>query len=85
MNVKEIGETLKSLGNPAIAEHSQRFFKTGEGEYGAGDKFLGIRVPVLRQQVKKYKGIPPFRETVHFRNQVLKYYREYLDKARSLL
>lgn len=36
-------------------------------------------------RVRKYNGIPPYRETVHFRNQVLKYYREYLEKARSLL
>lgn len=36
-------------------------------------------------RVRKYKGIPPFNETVHFRNQVLKYYREYLEKARTLL
>ena len=57
MNVKEIRKALKSLSDPSIAEHSQRFFKTGEGEYGAGDIFLGIRVPVLRKQVKKYKGI----------------------------
>lgn len=36
-------------------------------------------------RVRKYKGIPPFRETVRFRNKVLKYYREYLERARGLL
>ncbi|MBU8923109.1 MAG: DNA alkylation repair protein [Bacteroidales bacterium] len=50
---REIIATLKALGDPAIAEHSQRFFKTGKGEYGEGDKFLGIRVPVIRAEVKK--------------------------------
>lgn len=50
---KEIIVTLKTLGDPLIAEHSQRFFKTGKGEYGEGDRFLGIRVPVIRAQVKK--------------------------------
>ena len=54
---KEIFEHLKTLANPEIAEHSQRFFKTGRGEYGYGDKFLGIRVPVIRQAVKKYKEV----------------------------
>ena len=33
------------------------FFKTGTGDYGEGDRFLGIRVPVLRKLVKTYKGI----------------------------
>jgi 3-methyladenine DNA glycosylase AlkD len=48
---------LKSLADADIAEHSQRFFKTGPGEYGEGDIFLGIRVPVLRQQIKHFKDI----------------------------
>ena len=55
MTAKTISNVLRGLGNLSIAEHSQRFFKTAEGEYGAGDRFLGIRVPLLRMQVKKYK------------------------------
>ncbi|NKB32218.1 MAG: DNA alkylation repair protein [Pseudomonadales bacterium] len=51
---KNLSLELQKLGNTKIAEHSQRFFKTGEGEYGAGDKFLGIRVPVLRAFAKKH-------------------------------
>ncbi len=39
---------LMSLGNAATAEVAMRFFRTGAGEYGEGDKFIGIRVPVLR-------------------------------------
>ncbi|UFS61501.1 DNA alkylation repair protein [Sulfurimonas sp. HSL-3221] len=54
MNAEQISLTLRNLGDPDIAEHSQRFFKTGEGEYGAGDRFLGIRVPVLRKQVSAF-------------------------------
>lgn len=52
---QEITDHLHSLANTEIAKHSQRFFKTAKGEYGYGDKFLGIRVPVIRQSVKKYK------------------------------
>ena len=35
-------------------------------------------------RVRKYKGIPPFRETVHFRNKVMEFYRDYLEMARFL-
>jgi 3-methyladenine DNA glycosylase AlkD len=58
MRAKQLRETLRSLGNPKIAQHSQRFFKTGKGEYGEGDRFLGIRVPVLRQQARHYRNMP---------------------------
>jgi 3-methyladenine DNA glycosylase AlkD len=54
MTAQEISEILRNLADPQIAANSQRFFKMGEGEYGAGDKFLGIRVPVLRSQAKKF-------------------------------
>ena len=58
MTAKEISKVLKKLADPVIAEHSQRFFKTGKGAYGEGDQFLGIRVPVLREQVKHYQLTP---------------------------
>jgi 3-methyladenine DNA glycosylase AlkD len=48
---------LYALADPADAIHLQRFFKTAPGEYGAGDKFLGLRVPMLRLLVKKYRAI----------------------------
>ena len=55
MKYQDIISRLNELANPEIAQHSQRYFKTGKGEYGYGDKFLGIRVPVLRKTVKEFK------------------------------
>ena len=53
MRLTEIRKKLKRLGNPKTARLLQGFFKTGPGEYGEGDIFLGIKVPVLREQVRE--------------------------------
>jgi 3-methyladenine DNA glycosylase AlkD len=57
MTLKLIRKQIRELADPKIAEISQRFFKTGPGEYGEGDRFIGIRVPVLRKLVKAHKDI----------------------------
>ena len=49
---------LRARANPAKAEVLARFFKSGPGEYGAGDKFWGLSVPVVRAVVKDYRGLP---------------------------
>ena len=55
--IKQIMSKLQELSNSDIVAHSQRFFKTGKGEYGEGDRFLGIRVPTIRKCVRKYGAI----------------------------
>jgi 3-methyladenine DNA glycosylase AlkD len=49
---------LRDLARPVVALHAQRFFRTAPGEYGAGDEFLGIRVPVLRNLARTYRDLP---------------------------
>lgn len=55
--VEEIERELAGLADPEVAEFLGRFFKTGSGEYGEGDRFLGIRVPVLRRLARKYQSL----------------------------
>lgn len=56
--LEEIQKALKGLGNEEKAKKHQKFFKTGPGEYGEGDVFVGVTVPELRKLAKEYKTIP---------------------------
>jgi len=58
MTAEDVKTELDKHADAAAAEHAQRFFKTGEWQYGAGDKFMGIRVPVVRLVCKKFKDLP---------------------------
>lgn len=57
MNLAALEKELKTLENPDTADFLQGFFKTGEDEYGEGDLFRGIRVPVLRKLARKYRNL----------------------------
>jgi len=57
LNTIELKKELHSLADPHRVALLQGFFKTGPGEYAEGDIFIGIKVPVLRGVVKKYRGL----------------------------
>ena len=57
MTVREIRKELRKLRNKEKAKFLQGFFKTGPGEYGEGDVFLGIKVPELRKIARTYREI----------------------------
>jgi 3-methyladenine DNA glycosylase AlkD len=54
MIYKQIEKEIRRLENPIKAEHLKRFFKTGIGQYGEGDVFLGLTVPQQRNIVKQF-------------------------------
>lgn len=55
---KQVADCLESLADEKQSQHLMRFFKTGVGEYGEGDLFLGIKVPVTRQVASRCKTLP---------------------------
>ena len=56
--LNQIKSDLSQLSNPEQATKLSRFFKTGKGQYGEGDIFLGIPVPKQRKVAKKYFNLP---------------------------
>ena len=56
---RELEDALAAVANPDQARELQRFFKTGKGQYGAGDVFIGVRVPEVRRVVKDFADLSP--------------------------
>ena len=54
----EIQKELETYVDPVKREYLPGFFKTGKGQYGEGDKFLGVVVPNTRIVAKRHKDIP---------------------------
>ncbi|MDZ4198390.1 MAG: DNA alkylation repair protein [Kiritimatiellia bacterium] len=54
----EARRALMAAANPADAAFLQRFFKTGPGDYGEGDRFLGLRVPTTRRLARRFRDLP---------------------------
>ena len=57
MMYKNVVKEINKLKNSKLASVYLRFFKTGKGEYGEGDQFIGVKVGSLRGIAKKYKDI----------------------------
>lgn len=55
---EHVREALRALHDPARALGSARFFKTGKGQYGEGDRFLGVTVPAQRTVARAHRGLP---------------------------
>ena len=56
--LQELMSEVQQGADPAGAAIRQRFFKTGPGEYGEGDLFLGLTVPAQRKVAKRYRDLP---------------------------
>jgi 3-methyladenine DNA glycosylase AlkD len=57
MSYTKVASALTKTANPLRATHAQRFFRTGKGEYGEGDVFLGQSVPTLHKIARQYKDL----------------------------
>lgn len=58
MTARIVQRTLRKLRDPQRAKASAWFFKTGKGEYGEGDQFLGIKVPDQRKVAHRFIALP---------------------------
>lgn len=63
LTAAQVRSALAVLGSEKKALAAQRFFKTGPGSYGEGDRFLGVTTPELRGVVARFRALP-FNETL---------------------
>ena len=54
----DLERAMLAQANPADAEILMRFFKTGPGQYGEGDRFLGCKNPITRRTAKAFRALP---------------------------
>ncbi|MEX0649494.1 MAG: DNA alkylation repair protein [Candidatus Andersenbacteria bacterium] len=57
MRATDAQQALKAHANPKKAEFVARYFKSGPGEYGEGDVFIGVPVPQMRSVAKQFKEL----------------------------
>jgi 3-methyladenine DNA glycosylase AlkD len=74
MSLENFKKEYKKLADPAQAKILAGFFKTGPGQYGEGDIFLGIKVPVQREAIKKYDDLD-FKDLQELLNSKIHEYR----------
>lgn len=58
MKSSTVKKSIAKLADPKRAEKSKYFFKTGPGQYGEGDIFIGLTVPQMRGIAKEYGELP---------------------------
>lgn len=58
MRAVDVQRELAALAKPEVEAIMRRFFKTGPGQYGAGDHFRGIKVPVTRKVAARFRALP---------------------------
>ena len=58
MTSTELAAAIDAAGDPEDAVFLRRYFKTGPGEYGEGDVFVGVRVPAVRVLVRQSRSMP---------------------------
>lgn len=54
----DLQNELRAAADPADAVALARFFKSGRGQYGEGDQFIGVRVPATRTVVRRHRDLP---------------------------
>lgn len=58
MTAQDVINSLQAYASDVDAANLQWFFKTGPGEYGEGDQFIGVRMPSIHTVCKEYKDLP---------------------------
>jgi len=58
MGLAQLKQEIRKHADPAQAKNLMRFFKTGPGEYGEGDRFLGLTVPLQRAIARRHRDLP---------------------------